>query len=165
MNNIKKNYSKKFSTLKGRSNSRRGRGKKKNVLPPSQKTLFEFVKKEKNDLSCQTISEETSCAQDEENSYQEDGFISAENKLNDLVKAHQLHEIINFFQMADQLQLQFTENQLKRLYSSMQQEIIQEFGVPLSPSLFPDCIFTETPQNSSYGSLHMNNSQNPRFNY
>lgn len=67
--------------------------------------------------------------------------------------------------MADHMQLQFTEGQLKRLYSSMQQEVVQEFGAPLSPSLFPDCIFKETPQNSSYGSLHINTSQKPKFGY
>lgn len=110
------------------------------------------------------MSEET-YQQYEDNSSQEDGFINAEKQLIDLVHAHQLHEIINFFQMADQMQLQFTEIQLKKLYISMQQEIMQEFGVPLSPSLFPDCIFKETPQNSSYGSLHINPSQKPRHNY
>lgn len=102
-------------------------------------------------------------SQYEENSSQENGFAQAEKQLNDLVKAHQLQEIINFFQMADRLQLQFTETQLRRLYISMQQEIIQEFGVPLSPSLFPDCIFKETPQNSSCGSLDLESSQKPKY--
>lgn len=75
-------------------------------------------------------------------------FSEMEYKLKSLVQRHQLNEILTIFQMADQMQIQFNKDDMKYFYRLVQQEMINEFGAPLSPSLFPAIIF-DLPRDTS----------------
>lgn len=79
-------------------------------------------------------------------------FTEMEYKLKDLVRKHQLSEILTIFQMADQMQIQFNKDDMKYFYRMVQQEMINEFGAPLSPSLFPAIIFDQRNASSSQSS-------------
>ncbi|OHT08031.1 hypothetical protein TRFO_23664 [Tritrichomonas foetus] len=161
--NSKKNH---FIILKGRGKKTRGRGKRKSTLPPTQRTLLEFIEQKDVVLTDKPLSVANSQPIFyEDSSSDEDHFILAEKHLTELIQAHQLQEIVSFFQMAGQQQLQYNDKQLKSLYLSMQQEIMREFGAPLSPSLFPDCIFQETPHESSNSSFNSNHSQKQKYGF
>ena len=140
--------------MRRKTTKKRGRGKRK--ISPSQRTLYEFV--ESNDLISSENTQKSEISTYPTSSM-EDGLIGTEKYICDLVYNHRLNELVSFFSMADQQKMQFSDQQLKSLYATMQQEMISEFGAPLSPSLFPQCIFNETPK-SSTGTLSSHSKSN-----
>lgn len=113
------------------------KSKKNFIIPESQPTLTQFVGNQNEILP--EYPNNTNSEDDDDNSNKL--FDNIKKKLINLVKIHQLNEIIVIFKMADQMILQFDRNEIKSLYSIVQNEMILEFGAPLSPSLFPSLIF------------------------
>ena len=145
--------------MRGRGKKQnRGQRKRKHTISPSQRTLFDFVEKKiKAENQPQEESQEFSDSSQDENI-----MIKYEKHLNELIQNHRLMEIVNFFQMGEQMQIQITRIQMKHLYYSVQQQIVAEFGAPISQSLFPAFIFQESSE-SSVGSF--NSSQHPNYDF
>lgn len=132
----------------------RGRGGANARYSPSQRTLFDYIKKPDTPVSSAsqpTYSGSTPLtpADDEEEKF----FETTRQMIQDLVARHQLNELANLFRMRDRLR--FSNASLKRLYFIMQDEVAREFGAPLSPSLFPEEIFEDFGNSQA--------SQNPAF--
>ena len=115
------------------------RSKKIVEISKNQKTLMDYYfdkPKEIIPLPPKIKEEEDIVEEPEQNPFSE-----METKLISLVKAHQLNEILTYFQMADRFLLQFSTNDMKYFYRIVQKEMIDEFGAPISPSLFPSILF------------------------
>ena len=124
---------------RGSSSSGRGGGRGKKVtIAKAQKTLMDyyFQKPKEREPSPPKKEEEEITEEPEQNPFSE-----METKLINLVKQHQLNEILINFQMADRFLLQFSLADMKYFYQVVQREMIEEFGAPLSPSLFPNNLF------------------------
>ena len=80
--------------------------KKKAILPPEQKRISDFFQKPgiKGKNSVPSQSERSS----QESQSQRDNFVKAQNKLIEMVKNHQLNEIIEMFSLTEGFQLQFS---------------------------------------------------------
>jgi hypothetical protein len=91
----------------------------------------------------------------------EDHYEIVREKILELVKRHQLNEIVARFHMRDGLPFSIAD--VKRLYLLMQEAIIRELGAPLAPSLFPGEIFEETAPGSAFSSQDLPSSQRPNY--
>ena len=61
----------------------------------------------------------------------------------ELVRTHQLNEVITWFQMADEFQVRFSPVDIRKIYDIVQSEVISLFGAPLASSLFPSFLFED----------------------
>ena len=131
---------------KGSRGKRGGRGSasvgtrgRKITISKDQKTLMDYYGQKATEQKPPPPKiEEEVPEEPEQNPYSE-----MEQKLISLVKKHQLNEVISNFQMADRFLLHFSIAEMKYFYKVVQHEMIEEFGAPLSPSLFPRMLFDE----------------------
>lgn len=68
------------------------------------------------------------------------------DKLVELIRKHQLSEVLTWFQMADEFQIHFTFSEIREIYETVQDEMVNIFGAPLAKSLFPSFIFDNKHQ-------------------
>ena len=124
---------------RGSSNSGRGSGRNKKVtIGKAQKTLMDYYFEKPKEIKPSPPKKEEEEIDEEP---EQNPFSEMETKLINLVKQHQLNEILINFQMADRFLLQFSLSDMKYFYQIVQREMIEEFGAPLSPSLFPKNLF------------------------
>jgi len=112
------------------------KGKKNVKIPPSQRTLFDFVQKPEAIEPPLIISQKSSCSSQEESLYEE-----VEKRVIDLVRNHRLNEVLVVFRMAEEMKIQIGKRDLHKLYLKVQDEMTLEFGARLADSLFPSFIF------------------------
>ena len=79
--------------------------------------------------------------------HEETAFEEQERILLSLVRDHKINEIIVFFGM-DQFHIRIPLSDLRRLFCEVQNEVIREFGAPLSLSLFPEILFSNSQSDS-----------------
>ncbi|KAI5542048.1 hypothetical protein TVAGG3_0061580 [Trichomonas vaginalis G3] len=129
------------------------KGSKRNSRKPEsskgQRTLFEYIEKPPEPEPQIPIErhEEESFDEPEPNILEE-----TKEKLVNFVKIHQLNEILVYFQFPDHFLLRFSLADIKSLYEAVQNEMINEFGAPLSPSLFPQHLWSDTEPPNSFQS-------------
>jgi hypothetical protein len=141
----------------------RGRRPKKVVLPPSQRTLFEYITAPEDARQCGSflpMASSPPATNDDRTEPEDDHFEIAKRKLTGLVQAHQLNEAVAMFTMRDRLR--FSTHRIRLLYFALQTEIIAEFGSPLADSLFPAETVGDNPVESS---IEPQSSQRPNFRF
>lgn len=89
--------------------------------------------------------------------------LEMENKLISYVRKHQLNEILITFQLADRFLLQFNTTEMKHFYDIVQKEMIDEFGAPLSPSLFPRLFVEEQKEGEETSDSQIQETQKSLF--
>jgi hypothetical protein len=155
--------------MRGRTKAKavRGRGTRpaKPLLPPAQRSLLDYIRpflpapSDSTDISSSqpgpppTPSEEEPAV---------DHRRLAEREIADLVAAHQLNAVVDLFRMRDRLR--FSDREIRRLYDEAQAAIEDEFGAPLSPSLFPPDVAGASAPGSD-GSCDPHSSQRPDYHF
>jgi hypothetical protein len=121
-------------------NSPRTRGRRLSKLPPSQRTLLDYIQPFSSQSSlgssARDISEPSVRSPSSEEDPEVDHFRLMRTHIQELIAAHQLNALLDLFRMRDRLR--FSDSDIRRLYYEAQTAVVAEFGAPLSPSLFPD---------------------------
>ena len=139
--------------MRGRKRSNRGKVTQRGKgggLKPGQRTLMDYLApKEIKERPPSPPKKELTQEEQEPNA-----FAEMESKLIDYVKKHQLNEILITFQLADRLLIPFSPVDMKHFYEVVQKEMIDEFGAPLSPSLFSKLFDEEQKDETSCSQIH-----------
>jgi hypothetical protein len=114
--------------------------------PPSQRSLLDYVVRSsscgvsESSLASSQQTRAQSGNEEDESGLEEQNreFESFKMKISDLVNCHKLNEIVALFHMRDRIRM--SDEEMRKAYLAMQQEVVRIFGAPLSGSLFPDDI-------------------------
>ena len=86
--------------------------------------------------------EEEEVSQKMSKDIEESLFETEANMLFEMVKEHKLNEIVVYFQK-DIMHIRMSIEDLRKLFQIIQKEVINEFGAPISLSLFPNYLLKD----------------------
>ena len=133
---FKKGY-KKQTKVKNKHLSKKGK---------TQQTLIEmFMITKENDKPEEVEEEkkeEEEVSQKMSKDIEESLFETEANMLFEMVKEHKLNEIVVYFQK-DIMHIRMSIEDLRKLFQIIQKEVINEFGAPISLSLFPNYLLKD----------------------
>jgi hypothetical protein len=146
----------------------KGKRAKKVALPPSQRTLFQYIAAPddahgdpRRRASSLQMPSSPLATNDDKTEPEDDHFEIAKQKIIGLIQSHQLNEAVAMFRMRDRLR--FSVRKIRQLYFAMQTEVVAEFGSRLAASLFPAEILGDSSRPSEDSSMEPQSSQCPNF--
>ena len=131
---------------KGYKKQKKGKNKHLSKKGKTQQTLIEmFMITKENDKPEEVEEEkkeEEEVSQKMSKDIEESLFETEANMLFEMVKEHKLNEIVVYFQK-DIMHIRMSIEDLRKLFQIIQKEVINEFGAPISLSLFPNYLLKD----------------------
>ena len=131
---------------KGYKKQTKGKNKHLSKKGKTQQTLIEmFMITKENDKPEEVEEEkkeEEEVSQKMSKDNEESLFETEANMLFEMVKEHKLNEIVVYFQK-DIMHIRMSIEDLRKLFQIIQKEVINEFGAPISLSLFPNYLLKD----------------------